>query len=84
MTLKSRSIFNKIVILMMLVVSSNSYASTICAFNCPDTGGGIVETLPQIFEIYSNDGSDLSLDTTGLIILDENIFNTFSNLTINS
>ena len=84
MTSGSRSLFIKIIMLTLLAISSSSYASSICSFNCPDTGGGTVGALPQIFEIFSNDGSNLSLDTSGLIILDENIFNTFSSLIINS
>jgi len=84
MTSENRSIFVRLIMLVMLAITSSSYASTICSLNCPDTGGGTVDTFPQILEIYSTDGSNLSLDTNGIIILDENIFSTFSNLTINS
>lgn len=81
---KSKNLLIKLITLVVLTISTNSYASTICSLNCPDTGTGTGGTLPAIFEIFSSDGSDLTLETNGLIILDESIFSDFSNLTINS
>ena len=81
---RSRSIFIRLALFMMLGISTNSNASTICTINCPDAGGGTGNELPQIIEIFSTDGSDLLLDTNGLIILDTNIFSNLSSLTINS
>ena len=81
-----RSINNilKIVLILIVVsISGNSSATTICAFDCPSTGGGSSgSTLPQITEIFPTDGSDLLLDTTGLIILDSDVYNNLLNLTI--
>ena len=84
MLLRSRKIIIKLSMLVMLAISLNLNASTICSFNCPGTGGGAEEPLPQILEIFSTDGGGLTLDTNGLIILDVNLFNNLSNLTINS
>ena len=84
MLIRNRKMFIKLSMLVMLAISLNSNASTICSFNCPGTGGGPEEPLPQILEIYSTDGSGLTLDTNGLIILDINLFNNLSDLTINS
>ena len=80
-----RNIFVNSLLLTSLFLSSNSFATTICSSNCPSTGGSSGgSVLPQILEIFPIDGSDLILDTTGLILLDSNIFNNLANLTINS
>jgi len=80
-----RNIFVNSLLLTSLFLSSNSFATTICSSNCPSTGGSSGgSVLPQILEIFPMDGSDLILDTTGLILLDSNIFNNLANLTINS
>jgi len=76
--------FIKVLIIIAVSLSGNSFASTICALDCPSTGGGSGGgALPQITEIFPTDGSDLLLDTSGLIILDSDIYNNLLNLTIN-
>jgi len=78
-----RSLGIKTLIVISLTLSTNSFAATICTLDCPSTGGGTTgSTLPQILEIFSTDDSSLLLDTTGLIILDSNIYNNSTNLTI--
>ena len=79
------NLFLKLSLLILVTASTNSFASTICSFNCPDIGtGGSDSTLSQIVEITSNDTGNLLIDNDGLIILDSNLFNTLSGLTINS
>ena len=71
--------------LVILLLSGNSSAATICALDCPTSGGGSGgSVLPQILDIFPTDGSDLFLDTTGLIILDSSVYNNLANLTISS
>lgn len=85
MCISLRNTLANSLLLISLLLSSNSFATTICAINCPTTGGGAGGSeLPLILEIFPTDGSDLILDTTGLIILDSEIFNNLPNLTINS
>jgi len=85
MFLSIKNIFTKLLLLATLLLSANSFATTICALNCPSNGGGSGgSTLPQILEIFPTDGSYLFLDTTGLIILDSNVYYNQLNLTINS
>jgi hypothetical protein len=75
----------KLLLLTVLLLSCNAFASTICIQDCTFTGGGTGgSTLPQILEIFPIDGSGLFLDTAGLIILDSNVYDNLSNLTINS
>ena len=79
-----KNIITHVLLLTVVTFSGNSVATIICALDCPSTGSGTSgSALPQITEIYPTDGSDLFLDTTGLIILDTNVYNNLSNLTIN-
>ncbi len=77
-------IFAKSLLLTVLLLSGNSFATTICALDCQSIGGGSGgSSFPQILEIFPTDGSDLFLETTGLIILDVNVYSNLLDLTIN-
>ena len=71
-------------LLFLFTLSSNTTASTICAFNCPTDGAG-EPLLPTISEFIPSNGGLLDLDlTNGLIFMDSDIYNNLAGLTISA
>ena len=70
------------VLLPLFIFSSEATAITICALDCPASGGDTDSTSPQIVEFISLDGSRLELEIDGLIFLDRSVFEGLSSLAI--
>lgn len=86
MTIRKRKqgILTVILALMFFMFASNTFAGTICISPCLDPATNGQPALPQILEIFSPDGSPLTLENNGLIILDRNIFDNVSGLMIDT